>query len=200
MTEQRIEETCRWRTTRVRRTAVPSAHPVVAASCWAAAARRSCWRWRRCSSSATGSPPRSRRADRDPGRRRTAGTGRRPPVDRCQVGGFPFLTQVADGRYEEITVDMANVQLRAARRCPKLNVVANGVPADTGDLIAARPRSWRPGSAARAPWTIRRSPRSSTIAVRAHRRVLRRQWQRRRFGCRGTARRRRAEVPLAAAD
>src|SRR5687767_13946335 len=27
------------------------------------------------------------------------------------VGGFPFLTQVADGRYEEITIDLTNVRL-----------------------------------------------------------------------------------------
>ena len=31
------------------------------------------------------------------------------------VGGFPFLTQVAAGRYEEITIDLTNVGSRAAR-------------------------------------------------------------------------------------
>ena len=30
------------------------------------------------------------------------------------IGGFPFLTQVAEGRFEEITIDMTDVQLAAA--------------------------------------------------------------------------------------
>ncbi len=50
------------------------------------------------------------------------------------VGGFPFLAQVANGRYEEITVDMANVRLEGVT-LPELNVVANDVRADTGDLM-----------------------------------------------------------------
>jgi hypothetical protein len=54
------------------------------------------------------------------------------------VGGFPFLTQVADGRYEEITIDLTNVRLSAAGRnatLPRLNVVASGVKADTMQLV-----------------------------------------------------------------
>jgi LmeA-like phospholipid-binding len=50
------------------------------------------------------------------------------------VGGFPFLAQVAEGRYEEITVDMANVRLEGVT-LPELHVVANDVRADTGDLM-----------------------------------------------------------------
>jgi hypothetical protein len=54
------------------------------------------------------------------------------------VGGFPFLTQVADGRYEEITIDLTNVRLSGAGReatLPRLNVVASGVKADTMQLV-----------------------------------------------------------------
>jgi hypothetical protein len=54
------------------------------------------------------------------------------------VGGFPFLTQVADGRYEEITIDLTNVRLSASGReatLPRLNVVASGVKADTMQLV-----------------------------------------------------------------
>jgi hypothetical protein len=54
------------------------------------------------------------------------------------VGGFPFLTQVAEGRYEEITIDLTNVRLSTAGRnatLPRLNVVASGVKADTMQLV-----------------------------------------------------------------
>jgi hypothetical protein len=54
------------------------------------------------------------------------------------VGGFPFLTQVADGRYEEITIDLTNVRLSGAGQTanlPRLNVVARGVRADTVQLV-----------------------------------------------------------------
>jgi hypothetical protein len=54
------------------------------------------------------------------------------------VGGFPFLTQVADGRYEEITIDLTNVRLSGSGRTatlPRLNVVARGVRADTMQLV-----------------------------------------------------------------
>jgi len=53
---------------------------------------------------------------------------------RVDVAGFPFLTQVADGRYDKITVDMDNVRLRGAN-LPRLNVVARNVTADTAALI-----------------------------------------------------------------
>ena len=54
------------------------------------------------------------------------------------VGGFPFLTQVAAGRYEEITIDLTNVRLSNDGRnatLPRLNVVARGVKADAMDLV-----------------------------------------------------------------
>ena len=55
------------------------------------------------------------------------------------VGGVPFLTQVARGRYEEITIDMANVSLPAgggtAATLPDLHVVATGVNADAQKLV-----------------------------------------------------------------
>lgn len=55
------------------------------------------------------------------------------------IGGFPFLTQVARGRYDEITIDMSDVELPAgggrSAVLPTLHVVATGVDADTADLI-----------------------------------------------------------------
>ena len=60
------------------------------------------------------------------------------------VGGFPFLTQVADGRYEEITIDLTNVRLSASGRnatLPRLNVVARGVKADTMQLVQGTARA-----------------------------------------------------------
>jgi hypothetical protein len=49
------------------------------------------------------------------------------------VGGVPFLTQVAQGRYESIAIDMADVRLHSEgleANLPALNVVASGVQAD----------------------------------------------------------------------
>jgi hypothetical protein len=60
------------------------------------------------------------------------------------VGGFPFLTQVADGRYEEITIDLTNVRLSTSGRnatLPRLNVVARGVKADTMQLVQGTARA-----------------------------------------------------------
>lgn len=57
------------------------------------------------------------------------------------IGGFPFLTQVAEGRYEEITIDMSGVALPAGEEglggvtLPALTVVATGVAADTVALV-----------------------------------------------------------------
>ena len=56
------------------------------------------------------------------------------------IGGFPFLTQVARGNYDEITIDMAGVRLpqeggRGAT-LPALHVVATGVNANTKQVIA----------------------------------------------------------------
>jgi hypothetical protein len=55
------------------------------------------------------------------------------------IGGVPFLTQVAEGRYESITIDMTEVQLPAgegrAAGVPELHVVATGVDAETADLV-----------------------------------------------------------------
>jgi hypothetical protein len=54
------------------------------------------------------------------------------------VGGFPFLAQVASGRYEEISIDMTNVRLtNGSQRAtlPTLNVVGRGIDADTVDLV-----------------------------------------------------------------
>ncbi len=64
------------------------------------------------------------------------------------IGGFPFLTQVAEGRVEEITIDMTDVQLEAAEvggadgavvTLPTLNIVANGVETDSAGLIRGTP-------------------------------------------------------------
>jgi hypothetical protein len=54
------------------------------------------------------------------------------------IGGFPFLTQVAQGRYDAITIDMTQVRLPTANgrpaTLPSLHVVASGVNASTKDL------------------------------------------------------------------
>ena len=56
-----------------------------------------------------------------------------------EVGGTPFLTQVADGRYESITIDMTEVRLPAgsgrSATLPELHVLASGVNAPTADLV-----------------------------------------------------------------
>jgi hypothetical protein len=55
------------------------------------------------------------------------------------VGGTPFLTQVAEGRYHSITIDMTEVRLPAgadrSATLPELHVVASGVSAPTTELI-----------------------------------------------------------------
>jgi LmeA-like phospholipid-binding len=55
------------------------------------------------------------------------------------VGGTPFLTQVAEGRYDSITIDMTAVHLPAgndrAATLPELHVVASGVNAAATELI-----------------------------------------------------------------
>jgi hypothetical protein len=51
-----------------------------------------------------------------------------------EVGGFPFLTQVVQGQYESITIDMSNVRLRGATM-PTMHVVATGVRAQASDLL-----------------------------------------------------------------
>jgi hypothetical protein len=55
------------------------------------------------------------------------------------IGGFPFLTQVAAGRYDAITIDMTQVELPTAsgRRAnlPLLHAVASGVNANTRDVV-----------------------------------------------------------------
>ncbi len=55
------------------------------------------------------------------------------------VGGTPFLTQVAEGRYDSIAIDMTEVRLPAgagrSATLPELHVVAFGVTAPTAELI-----------------------------------------------------------------
>jgi len=60
------------------------------------------------------------------------------------VGGFPFLTQVAQGRYEQITIDLTNVRLESSGQkatLPTLHVVARGVKADAADLVQGTARA-----------------------------------------------------------
>jgi hypothetical protein len=56
------------------------------------------------------------------------------------IGGFPFLTQVARGNYDKITIGMANTRLPGLGgrvvTLPALDVVATGVNADTKQVIA----------------------------------------------------------------
>jgi hypothetical protein len=60
------------------------------------------------------------------------------------IGGFPFLVEVAQGRYEQVKIDMSEVtlpagQLTAGRVAtvdlPQLNVIAHDVTASTQELI-----------------------------------------------------------------
>ena len=55
------------------------------------------------------------------------------------IAGTPFLTQVAQGRYDQITIDITDVQLppdqAAGATLPSLHVVATGVNADAADLV-----------------------------------------------------------------
>jgi hypothetical protein len=53
------------------------------------------------------------------------------------VAGTPFLTQVAQGRYEEISIELTQVHLRSDDRevtLPGLHLLATGVRVDTVDL------------------------------------------------------------------
>jgi hypothetical protein len=55
------------------------------------------------------------------------------------IGGFPFLTQVAEGRYDDITIDMTGVRLATSSgkivTLPMLHAVASGVNANTSDVL-----------------------------------------------------------------
>jgi hypothetical protein len=55
------------------------------------------------------------------------------------VGGTPFLTQVAQGRYESIAIDMTQVRLPAGdgseATMPELSAVAHGVHVDAVELM-----------------------------------------------------------------
>ncbi len=55
------------------------------------------------------------------------------------VGGTPFLTQVAEGRYKSIIINITDVRLPAGSgreaSLPVLHVAATGVNADAGELI-----------------------------------------------------------------
>lgn len=55
------------------------------------------------------------------------------------ISGFPFLTQVAAGHYDGITIDMTQVRLRTgdgpAVTLPELRVTAKGVNADTQQVV-----------------------------------------------------------------
>jgi hypothetical protein len=56
------------------------------------------------------------------------------------IGGFPFLTQVAAGHYDGITIDMTQVKLKTgngpAVTLPELKVTAKGVNADTQQVVS----------------------------------------------------------------
>lgn len=58
------------------------------------------------------------------------------------IGGFPFLTQVADGHYDEIVIDMTDVALPddggEKVTLPSLRMVANGVDAETAEVVQGR--------------------------------------------------------------
>jgi hypothetical protein len=56
------------------------------------------------------------------------------------IGGFPFLTQVLRGRYDEITIDMRNAH-SGDLRVEQLLVTATGVDADTADLLNGTPKA-----------------------------------------------------------
>src|SRR5262245_13176199 len=49
------------------------------------------------------------------------------------IEGFPFLTQVASGRYDRIRIDMSDVEANGAR-LPRLLVMARGVRADPQEV------------------------------------------------------------------
>lgn len=55
------------------------------------------------------------------------------------IGGFPFLTQVVDGRYDEISIELTDVTVpaddTAALSLGSLLVVASGVDADPSEVM-----------------------------------------------------------------
>jgi hypothetical protein len=60
------------------------------------------------------------------------------------IGGFPFLVEVFQGRYDKVTIDMSGVTLPAGQLTrgrvatvdlPELNVIAHDVTASTSELI-----------------------------------------------------------------
>jgi hypothetical protein len=51
-----------------------------------------------------------------------------------RLGGFPFLTQVIDGRYEKITIDIDRPEIDLVK-LTSLRVVATNVRADAGSLL-----------------------------------------------------------------
>jgi len=54
------------------------------------------------------------------------------------IDGFPFLTQVAKGKYDKVTITMHEARAKSGRQTINLNelvVVATGVNADTGQLL-----------------------------------------------------------------
>ncbi len=57
--------------------------------------------------------------------------GQQPTAD---ITGFPFLTQVAAGRYDEILVHLRDVQAQAYTM-PKLDIAAHGVHAKASDVL-----------------------------------------------------------------
>jgi hypothetical protein len=57
--------------------------------------------------------------------------GVQPTAD---ITGFPFLTQVAAGKYDKILVHMRDVTVQSYA-IPKLDITANGVHAKTSDVI-----------------------------------------------------------------
>jgi hypothetical protein len=56
------------------------------------------------------------------------------------IGGFPFLTQVLRGKYDEITIDMRQAR-SGDLRVEQLLVTAFGVEADTAELINGQPKA-----------------------------------------------------------
>ncbi|BCJ26586.1 hypothetical protein Asera_06940 [Actinocatenispora sera] len=55
-----------------------------------------------------------------------------PPT--ADITGFPFLTQVAAGKYDKILVHMRDVTVQSYA-IPKLDITANGVHAKTSDVL-----------------------------------------------------------------
>lgn len=60
--------------------------------------------------------------------------GQQPTAD---ITGFPFLTQVAAGRYDKILIHLRDVQAQGYS-LPKLDVAAKGVHAKVGDVLNHR--------------------------------------------------------------